>query len=139
MSADALLSRLDQVRSSGHGRWTACCPAHADSSPSLAVRELDDGRVLVHCFAGCEPQRVLASVGLSFDDLFPARIGGDLIKRERQPFNAVDVFRCVACEALVVRQYANLLAKGDKLTVGDGERLRTAAARLLRAAEMVDA
>jgi len=50
---EQLLSSLLKVRKVGIGRWIACCPAHNDSKPSLAIRETDDGRVLLHCFAGC--------------------------------------------------------------------------------------
>lgn len=46
------------------GRWaggygTARCPAHDDRSPSLSVRDGDDGRVLVHCHAGCDGRDVI--------------------------------------------------------------------------------
>lgn len=34
-------------------RWIARCPAHDDSEPSLSIGTGDDGRVLLHCFAGC--------------------------------------------------------------------------------------
>jgi hypothetical protein len=53
-------------------RFTALCPAHDDHTPSLSVREGADGRVLVHCFAGCEPERIVATLGLGMRDLFPA-------------------------------------------------------------------
>jgi DNA primase len=53
MSVETLLSQLDKVRKTGTGTWTACCPAHAAKSPSLAIRELADSTVLLHCFAGC--------------------------------------------------------------------------------------
>lgn len=71
MPADSLLHRLDGVRNVGEGRWIARCPAHQDRDPSLSVRELPDGRVLVHCHAGCGAVDVMASVGLSMTDLFP--------------------------------------------------------------------
>ena len=45
MSADVLLSILEGVKRTGPGRWMARCPAHGDKSPSLSIRELDDGRV----------------------------------------------------------------------------------------------
>jgi KaiC/GvpD/RAD55 family RecA-like ATPase len=38
----------------GHQQWLAPCPYHEDKSPSLSIGEGDDGRVLVHCHAGCE-------------------------------------------------------------------------------------
>ena len=39
--------------------WMAHCPAHRDRTPSLSIRETDDGRVLVHCFAGCSQHDVI--------------------------------------------------------------------------------
>lgn len=53
----------------------ACCPAHEDSTPSLSLREMDDGQVLVNCFAGCKPDDILAAVGLEWRDMFPQRNG----------------------------------------------------------------
>ena len=70
MGADVLLARLDKVKQTGDKKWMACCSAHDDRTPSLAVQELDDGRVLVKCFAGCGAADVMAAVGLSLSDLF---------------------------------------------------------------------
>jgi hypothetical protein len=47
-----------------HGRrslnqWVCRCPAHDDRRPSLAVRDGDDGRVLLHCHAGCGPLDII--------------------------------------------------------------------------------
>ena len=63
-----LLNRLQNVRVSGHGQWMACCPAHDDRNPSLSIGEVD-GRVLLHCFVGCDAKAILAAVGLTFADL----------------------------------------------------------------------
>jgi hypothetical protein len=40
------------------GKWSgtsglACCPSHDDHTPSLSIAYGDDGRPLLHCFAGC--------------------------------------------------------------------------------------
>lgn len=34
--------------------WLAPCPAHADRDPSLHLSD-GDNRLLVRCFAGCDP------------------------------------------------------------------------------------
>lgn len=46
-----------------HGRksgaeWLATCPAHDDGNPSLSLRD-EDGRILVHCHAGCAQRAVV--------------------------------------------------------------------------------
>lgn len=55
----------------GRDSWNCVCPAHDDRSPSLSVREAGDGRVLLHCFAGCHADAVVAALGLALSDLFP--------------------------------------------------------------------
>lgn len=68
---EVVLGHLDGVSKSGKG-YTALCPAHKDKTPSLSVREGDDGRVLINCFAGCLVQDITAGMGLSMSDLFSA-------------------------------------------------------------------
>lgn len=68
---DRLLARLERVKATGPGRYMARCSVHEDRNPSLSIRETDDGRVLVNCFAGCATGDVLAAVGLTLADLFP--------------------------------------------------------------------
>jgi hypothetical protein len=41
------------------GQWICQCPSHEDRRASLAVRDGDDGRVLLHCHAGCDPLDVI--------------------------------------------------------------------------------
>lgn len=46
------------------GRWhgaygMARCPVHEDRNPSLSVCDGDDGRLLVHCHAGCDGAEIL--------------------------------------------------------------------------------
>ena len=69
---DKFLDRLDKVRKSGKG-WIACCPAHADKSPSLNLTEAPDGKVLIHCFAGCYPSEICNALGLDEQDMFPPK------------------------------------------------------------------
>ena len=138
MTATTLLERLDGVRPTGPGRWIAKCPAHHDKRPSLAVRELDDGRVLLHDFAGCETTSILSSIGLEFSALFPERNLGDALRPERRPFNSMDILRCTSFEALICATAAANIAQGVALTDADRERLIKAAARLQRAVEVAN-
>lgn len=51
--------------------WQAQCPSHEDRRPSLRIREAENGRLLVKCYAGCRTENVLAAMGLQWTDLFP--------------------------------------------------------------------
>lgn len=61
-SAEPLLQRLDAVQKVGKG-WRARCPACGGQSRKLSIAE-SDGRVLVHCFAGCTADDVVGAAGL---------------------------------------------------------------------------
>jgi hypothetical protein len=134
--ASLLLSRLDKVRPTGPGRWLARCPAHEDRSPSLSVREMDDGRLLVHCFTGCPTADVLSAVGLEFADLFPDRCP-DHGSPEKRPFPALDALRALHFEALVVSVAAGALRAGKPLDEADMERLALAQQRIQAAVALV--
>ncbi len=43
-------------------RHLVSCPAHDDAAPSLSIRQTQDGKVLMHCFAGCSFDAVLAAL-----------------------------------------------------------------------------
>jgi hypothetical protein len=66
-----VLAHLQGVRPSGDRAWMALCSHHGDHRASLSVREAADGKVLLHCHAGCSTVDVVASAGLSMVDLFP--------------------------------------------------------------------
>ena len=69
MNVDALLDRLDGVRPAGAGQFNAQCPSHLDRHASLSVGETVD-RIVLHCHAGCGPNAILESLGLSWRDVF---------------------------------------------------------------------
>ena len=103
--ADRVLGAATGVRQSGPGRWSAICPAHADRRPSLSIRELDDGRVLIHCFGGCPVDAVVVALGLQLQDLYPDQPGrspGSNTPRERRPWFASDLLRLAAFESTVI-------------------------------------
>lgn len=60
------MTNIREIAAALHARrmgagWMARCPAHEDRTPSLAIRE-KNGRVLVHCHAGCPQLTVIASL-----------------------------------------------------------------------------
>ena len=133
-AADLLLSKLQRVRRTGPGRWIASCPTREDKSPSLSVRELDDGRVLLNDFGGDDVGSILAAIGMTFDDLRPAA-PGHFSRPVRRPFNASDVLALVAFEASVAVLVVSDVLKGVA-TEADRDRLLVAAQRLGNAAEV---
>lgn len=137
MSADVLLSKLDGVKRTGAGRWLAKCPAHADRTASLSLRELDDGRTLCHCFAGCTVHEVVGAVGLELSDLFPPRPDdpAHVGRPERRPFPAADILRAIAFEATIVALAGAAIVAGEPFSQFDKDRLVVAVGRINAALE----
>jgi len=117
-----ILSRLEKVKGR-NGAYTACCPAHSDKSPSLAIRELDDGRILLKCFADCSVQDILGAIGMDMNDLFP-NVNSDLL-------------RVIEFEAWVVSVAAHTMSTGKKLSDTDRDRMKVATARIMEAVKYV--
>jgi hypothetical protein len=76
---ERVLAALPDAKRAGKG-WLAKCPAHNDHTPSLSVREGQDGRPLLHCFGGCKREAIVAAMGWTMRDLMPSNGIGD-----RQP------------------------------------------------------
>jgi hypothetical protein len=74
-ATERVLDRLDGVKQTAPDRWIARCPAHEDRSPSLSIRQIGDGRVLLHCFSGCQIGDILAAIGLELRDLYEGPLG----------------------------------------------------------------
>ena len=86
---ERILPALDKVRNRGANSWMACCPAHDDKNPSLSIKETTDGDVLLHCFAGCGVDDVVAALGLGMSDLFSKPV--TMVEPTRHTFTAEDV------------------------------------------------
>lgn len=135
MSVHTLLPRLRNVKRTGPGRWIASCPTREDKRPSMSIRELSDGRVLIHDFGGSAVHEILEAAGLTFNDLFPERkiTSG---KRERRPFPAEDVLRCIAFEALIIALSGRRVLAGELLSEEDQARVMTAVGRIEEAIQL---
>jgi hypothetical protein len=130
MSADALLSRLDKLRQRGPGQWSARCPAHEDKGPSLSVKELPDGRILLKCFAGCEAHEVVGALGMAMHDLFPPSGNASPPGRVRGLLPPRQALELIDHEANLVAVAALNAANGVTLTDADRARLVQAANRI---------
>ena len=136
MSVETLLQRLTKVKG-GRGRWTACCPSHEDRSPSLAIRETEDGRILLKCFGGCSVQEIVGAIGMDVGELFPKTHDTHHMPKVKNAFYATDLLRVIEFESVLVSVAASNLANGVKLTDNDRSRLRQAQERIIEAARHI--
>lgn len=133
---DNLLSRLDRVTRGGTpGSWRARCPSHGGKGLTLAIKEGDDERVLLHCFAGCDVHEITAAVGLEVSDLFPPTTSSGKPSREGIP--AGDALRCLDFEAHMVLRFAAVVADGTPLDDAQFDRLALAIERIATAMSAV--
>lgn len=135
MDVNDLVARLEKAKRTSRDSWIACCPAHKDRTPSLTVRGLDDGRILIHCFSGCGAADVMDAIGLETADLFPKALA-DHLPAVRQPFSATDVLRALRREAAIIALSSADLAEGKAV---DRDRVFLASERIADACEYIRA
>lgn len=144
MNAAALLARLSRVHQSGPGAWRADCPnGHEHARGTLSIKEADDGRVLIHCFACGDTPGILAAVGLELADLFPERIrdpSPEGCRKAREAFRRSSwdaALRVLSRESTVVLIVASDLQQGRALADADAARLAEACQRIEAARDML--
>ena len=137
MSASTLLSRLDGVKCTGPAKWMARSPCRKDRTPSLSVRELEDGRTLVHDFGGASIEEVLAAVDLTLSDLYPEQpLLVEGARPIRRPWLPADAFEVVRLEVAIVALIACDMHAGKTVSQGDYDLLMTAWGRLEQISEV---
>jgi hypothetical protein len=82
---DVVRSRFDIVFGAPP-KMRARCPSHGSKGGTIAIRETQDGKVLIHCFAGCKLSDILSAANLTEQDLFPD--GESQRQRDREMFEA---------------------------------------------------
>ena len=137
-SAEPLLQRLDAAQKAGNG-WRARCPACGGRSRKLSVTEAG-GKVLVHCFGGCEAADVIAAVGLTWADLYPPRFWPRSPEERREISRAIRqsgwaaALEVLALEAAIVRIAASQVLQDKPLDWNDYCRLVKAEEKIGNAA-----
>ena len=71
-----IIERTEAKLSSGEGQYSGICPAHHAKSPSLSI-SIIQGRILLHCHAGCDINQILQELGIKFQDLFECSSEGN--------------------------------------------------------------
>lgn len=114
MDAQTIAETLGGKRS-GKG-WIARCPAHDDKHPSLSIIEVDDGKVLINCHAGCHAADVVATIGLELKDLFPESSMSSLQRSEyRRKQTHAEIESALSHELTVLSQVVGLRVAERKL------------------------
>lgn len=73
MTLQELLTHFEVSRKISPSSYQCKCPVHDDNKASLTISE-NNGKLLLHCHAGCSIADILAEVGLSFKDLGDHRV-----------------------------------------------------------------
>jgi len=122
MNIDQLLARLEKTRRTGDGKWLACCPAHNDKHPSLAIKLTDDEKILIHCFAGCDIEAIISSLDLTLADLMP---DNPAYKKGSKPpkFNRYELFDRLVFESIILCLAIRQLNNNEALTPDDHKRV----------------
>lgn len=131
----SILSRLKKVKKTRNGEWIACCPAHDDKSPSLAVKVADNGNILMHCFGGCEIESIANSLQIDLQDLFAEK---EYQSTNRDKITPYSVLQVVKNELYLVVIAASDLQKGKTLSDEDKKRFDLAVKRLMGAVNYVE-
>jgi hypothetical protein len=137
MTAEDFVKLLDGVRQTAQG-WTASCPAHDDSNPSLSISVGNDGRVLLHCHAGCTIAEICEALDLHFRDLFPAQSTNPKVRRnavrkrerERDKQRRQRAYQDVRIDLLRESEGLIRSAKGINISAWSPERLNQELNRL---------
>lgn len=137
--AARLLSRLEAVKQTGPDKWIARCAGHVDRRPSLAIRVLPDGTLLLKCWSGCSAAEVVAAAGLELRDLFPERPEHHR-PGERRPWRdaGLEALRALVDEVNLVFVVAARMCAGIDLTDADCDALALACERLNGALLLVE-
>ena len=141
-SIDALLHRLERVQRSANG-WRADCPNGHKTHGTLSVAQGDDGRLLLHCFAGCSAADVLGALGLALADVMPERLRDDSPEGRRTARERFRLASMTAAAGVILREARIVLLAGCDLLHGqalppdDVQRLGEAVERIEAAREVL--
>jgi hypothetical protein len=139
MSAiDKILDLFNRVKQINPHQWMAACPiCDSKKGRPVAIKETDDGRVLLNGFCGHGAGELVEALGLTLSDLFDKPLG-----RHFSPVSnripARPLLELIDEEALVIGMLALEFKNEGDLWDEQWQRLSTAAARIGRARDMAN-
>ena len=132
MNVHHILDRLERVRQVKPDAWTACCPAHEDSSPSLAIADKGD-RVLIHCYGGCTFDEIRSALGMQPHEFF---LDGKAPKSAAPGVSMRSLNAALAVELITAYVITCDRSKGKQIGAADLARERMARQRIVKAWEV---
>lgn len=126
---DPIVSRLERVKWVKPDQVVACCPAHADDTPSLALRDVGD-KVLIRCYAGCTFDEIAAALGMQPREFFADS------KAPRSPIPGVSrrqILQDLSIELLTAYTVTRDRAEGKEINSDDAAREKLARQRIAKA------
>ena len=91
MKLNDFITHFHGVKAVKENEYMALCPAHDDHNPSLSIGlSSDSERIRLHCYAGCETNDILNSVGLSIKNLYVKEKGSDIMKKTTYLYHKPD-------------------------------------------------
>ena len=82
MKLNDFITHFHGVKAVKENEYMALCPAHNDHNPSLSIGlSPDRERILLHCYAGCEANDILNSVGLTVKNLYVNEKGANIMSK----------------------------------------------------------
>ncbi len=115
---DYLLNQLSKVKKISQDKYIAACPAHDDKSPSLAIRN-DNGKILLHCFAGCSSSEIVSAIGMNLSDLFPPTDDPKYIKQSRISFSVWQLLHALKTDLVRLLIIVNDIKNIEALSADD--------------------
>lgn len=126
---DPIVSRLERVKWVKPDQVVACCPAHDDDTPSLALRDAGD-KVLMRCYAGCTFDEIAAALGMQPREFFA---DSKAPKSTVPGVSRRQIYKELAVELLTAYTVTRDRAEGKDIAAGDAERERLARQRITKA------
>lgn len=123
----SLEARARKIVEALGGTWSrsrgmCCCPAHADRTPSLSIT-LGKRAILVHCFAGCANEAVIAGMaklGVRISDLFDGP-GGPIASEPREEVADRNALRLWREASILPASPAARYLSARGITIGSSE------------------